>query len=251
MPSADTPFGHEPFEYDAAYDLPEYVGVPRMYVMATTQRTGSHFLAHLLARTPWGGVPFEYVNRFRVARELAVRKLPHTDAHERELLLEMQRRRTGCTGLFGLKAHWHSWHDTFTRPGICGEVCPEAVIYLARRDRDAQARSLAIAEQTGTWVSFGVESGRTVSCSSEALDDARLRIEAECAEWERYLSETWRGPTLALCFEDVRDDPWGAVEEVRRFLGAPAGTALRDLPMPTPTSVRLVSPQPGELSVRG
>lgn len=251
MPNVDSPFSHEPFEYDEVYDLPHYEGVPRTYIMATTQRTGSHFLAHLLARTPWAGVPFEYVNRFRVVRELSVRKLPHTDAHERELLLEMQRRRTGCTGLFGIKAHWHSWHDTLARPGLFGDVPPEAVIYLTRRDRAAQAQSLAIAEQTGTWVSFAVESDRTVSCSSEALVDARTRIETECAEWDRYLSETWRGPTLTLCFEDVRDDPWGAVEAVRRFLGAPAGTALRDLPMPTPTSARVVAPRPGELCIPG
>lgn len=229
------PFTREPFEYDAVYDLPAYQGPTTTYLLATTQRTGSHYLAHLLARTPWGGVPFEYVNRFRVSRELAARGLRPSAAAEVALLREMRSRRTGSSGLFGVKAHWHSWRETMGRPDLRDLVSPSAVVYLARRDRTAQAHSLAVAEQTGVWVDFGRATTTQVSCAREVLVDAGERIEAECAAWEGFLAGS-PGPTLRLCYEDVRDDPHGAVEAVRRFLAAPEGGALRPLPMPVPTA---------------
>lgn len=228
-------FAREPFEYDAVYDLPACPGPTTTYLLATTQRTGSHYLAHVLARTSWGGVPFEYVNRFRVSRELAARGLPFSAAAEVALLREMRARRTGSSGLFGVKAHWHSWREAMVRPDLRDLVRPSAIVYLARRDRTAQARSLAVAEQTGVWVDFGRARATPVSCSREAVIDAGERIEAECSEWERFLADG-PAPALRLWYEDVRDDPHGAVEEVRRFLAAPEGGALRPLPMPVPTS---------------
>ena len=229
----------EPFEYDVIYDLPRHTGSSRTYLLATTQRTGSHYLAHLLARTAWGGVPFEYVNAFRVMHELKVRGWPMSVASELTLLEEMRARRTGCTGLFGLKAHWHSWQEAVQRPGIRDRVTPEVVIYLARRDREAQAASLALAEQSGVWVAFGDATDPPAAFSAQAVGDALDRIHAECAAWERYLEHP-PGPVMRLFYEDLRADPEGVLDAIRQFLGAPANTPTRELQMPLPTNPGLV-----------
>lgn len=234
------PDAREPFEYDAIYDLPRYAGPSRTYLVATTQRTGSHYLAHLLGRTAWAGVPFEYVNGFRVMRELKVRGWPMSVGSERTLLAEMQARRTGSTGLFGLKAHWHSWREALARPGICGLVRPDAVVYLARRDREAQAVSLALAEQSGVWVSFDDDVEREASYSEDAVAEALDRIAAECTAWEHHLA-AWEGPVLRIFYEDLCAEPAAVVNTIGAFLGAPADGPTRELPMPVPTKPRHVA----------
>ena len=229
----------EPFEYDVIYDLPPHAGPSSTYLLATTQRTGSHYLAHLLGRTAWGGVPFEYLNSFRVMRELKAREWPMSTESDRTLLVEMRSRRTGCTGLFGLKAHWHSWQQALKRQVIRELVLPEAIVYLDRRDRAAQAASLALAEQSGVWVAFGDVRDPHAVCSAQAVRDALDRIHAECAAWERHLAD-FRGPVLRVSYEDLCADAEGVVDGIREFLGAPADRPTRDLPMPVPTSPRLV-----------
>ena len=236
----------EAFEYDARYDLPPFTGEPRDYLLATTQRTGSHYFAHLLARTAWAGVPFEYLNPYRVALELQARQVAITPSAEAELLREVRSRRTGSTGLFGVKAHWHSWHGAQLRPGIGPLVMPTAIVFLSRRDRAAQARSLATAEQTGVWVDFGSAADRrgrrcgTPALTAAQVADARRRLEAEYESWSDYLA-SWSGPVLSLTYEDLREDPAEAVRMTAEFFGAPAAGDYRDLPMPRPTRAHLVN----------
>lgn len=224
----------EPFEYDSVYDLPPYSGPARSYLIATTQRTGSHYLAHLLARTSWGGVPFEYMNPHRVALELRLRGWAITDESERRLLREMQARRTGATGFFGLKAHWHTWQEAAARPLVGDLARPSCIVHLSRRDREAQAASLAIAERSGVWVEFDERPRPPTGCTDAARERALRRIESERRAWEAYLA-TWPGPVLRLVYEDVRDDPLAALDALRRFLDVEAMGPLRELPLPRPS----------------
>lgn len=224
----------EPFEYDSVYDLAPHGGPARSYLMATTQRTGSHYLAHLLARTSWGGVPFEYLNPHRAAMELRLRGWPLTEGSQRRLLREMKGRRTGATGFFGFKAHWHTWQEAAARPLVGDLARPNCIVHLSRRDRVAQAASLAIAERSGVWVKFDDRPRPPTGCPDAARERALRRIESEYRAWEAYLT-TWPGPVLRLVYEDVREDPLAALDALRRFLGVEAMGPLRELPLPHPS----------------
>lgn len=204
-------------EFDACYDLPAYSGPRRTYLIATTQRTGSHFLAHLLGARGIIGVPFEYLNDHRVLLELRSRGLQPTEETETELLREMRQRRTGSSGWFGLKAHWHTWTATLSRPLVAAEVDPVAYIYLRRRDRIAQAASLALAQQTGWWVDESQNTGMQPTYSFTDIRKALTVIDAENAAWQRFFTN---GRTyLELHYEELVADPDRAVTAVCSHLG--------------------------------
>jgi LPS sulfotransferase NodH len=111
-------------EYDPRYDLPAYVGTPRTYLIATTQRTGSHMLAHLLGARGDVGVPFEYLNDYRSSLELTRRGIANTESAQLALLQEMGVRRTGSSGWFGIKAHWHTWSAVLSKPMLAARCSP-------------------------------------------------------------------------------------------------------------------------------
>lgn len=204
-------------EFDRRYDLPAYSGPRRTYLIATTQRTGSHFLAHLLGARGTIGVPFEYLNDHRVLLELRSRGLHPTEQTETELLREMKLRRTGSSGWFGLKAHWHTWTATLSRPLVAAEVDPVAYICLRRHDRIAQAASLALAQQTGWWVDESQNTGTQPSYSSTDIRKALAVIDAENASWQRFF--TSERTCLELTYEEMIADPDRTVTAVCSHLG--------------------------------
>lgn len=222
------------------YDLPPFEGEVRTYLMATTQRTGSHYLADLLARTGAVGVPFEYLNGHRARLEFQVRGWRYEESAHADLYREMVRRRTGTSGWFGIKAHWHTWVEMSDLPGGRDLVRPERFLYLTRRDRVAQAASLAIAERTGVWVNAGKVPARPPVYSAAHIRDAMIRIEHECAGWEGYFASQ-EAAVCRLTYEDLIADPDGCVEAVFGHLGVtrPSGPP-RALPTMDPRTDDLV-----------
>jgi hypothetical protein len=94
-----------PEQFSPRLDFPPYDGTPRLYLMATMPRCGSHFLGHTLHSTGQFGFPLEYLNRMNLdiwrARLKAV-----DDLSALESLLRI---RTSPSGWFGLKAHWNQF----------------------------------------------------------------------------------------------------------------------------------------------
>lgn len=217
-------------EYDPVYDLPEYATASRTYVVATTQRTGSHYLARQLGRLGSVGVPFEYLNAYRASLELAARGWTDTEASQVRLFEETRRRRTGTTGWFGLKAHWHTWETMMLSRRVRELVRPQRFIYLTRDDSVAQAVSLTVAEQTGVWVD--VRQPRTVAprYSREHIDDAHARIGRERLQWERFFADECVD-VLRLSYEQLLADPDAVVEQVLLHL---CGTTERPEPRALP-----------------
>jgi LPS sulfotransferase NodH len=219
-------------EYDPRYDLPTYIGSPRTYLIATTQRTGSHFLAHLLGTRGALGVPFEYLNGYRSLLELKRRGEHSSERTQLALLEEMKARRTGCSGWFGVKAHWHTWSGVLAQPLLAAQVQPEVMIYLTRQDRVAQAASLVLAEQTGWWVDESQSTSAEPNYSAERIRQALAKIDGENDAWRRYLAGK---PYLALTYEAVRSDPQAAVSAVFTALGVDdPGRSNTGFPSPKP-----------------
>lgn len=217
-------------EYNTVYDLPEFDAQCRTYVVATTQRTGSHYLAHLLGGLGSVGVPFEYLNAYRASLELAARGWPDTEASQVRLFEEIRRRRTGTTGWFGLKAHWHTWETMMLSHRVRELVRPRHFIYLSRDDTVAQAVSLAVAEQTGVWVDIRQPRPVPPRYSRAHIEDAHERISWERREWDRYFAEE-HVDVLRLSYEQLLTDPDAAVEQVLLHL---CGTTDRPAPRALP-----------------
>lgn len=221
-------------EFESAYDLPPFPGTPRTYLVATTQRTGSHYLAYLLACDGSLGVPFEYLNGHRVFLELERRGWEQREESELRLLEDVVQRRTGSSGWFGVKSHWHTWEAIQAKPAIRSRVVPERVLYLSRDDLTAQAVSLAMAEITGEWVNVGRQTTSRAPFDRAHVDDARRRIEAERAAWEDFLGR-WPGGVLRLRYEDLIASPDDVIDEVFDFFGVARAPKQRSLTPLRPT----------------
>lgn len=210
-------------EFDSSYDLAPFTGVPRTYLIATTQRTGSHYLAHLLGARGDVGVPFEYLNDHRVLVELERRGIEDSDVAQIELLKEMKVRRTGSAGWFGIKAHWHTWSSIIERPALAAHLQPEKFIYLRRTDRIAQAASLALAELTGWWVDESQAFEISPTYSAARIQGALVRIERECEAWQEYFADQRR--CLEVTYEELIDNPGDTLSAISFHLGVrDAGT---------------------------
>lgn len=224
--------GEDWSEFDPVYDLPVTRQPSKTYLIATTQRTGSHYLASLLAEVSTVGVPFEYLNGYRMWLEFQSRSWPSDESSAVRLLREMQHRRTGSTGWFGLKSHWHTWQEAQAMPHLAGLIRPERFVLLMREDTIAQAASLALAERTGVWVDTGRSAAQAPRYSRAHVESARVRLEQESAQWQRFLAGE---DVLRLTYEDLIDDPRGAVAMVLQHLGvAEVPQAYRALPRMLP-----------------
>jgi LPS sulfotransferase NodH len=202
-------------QYGPPYDFPAHNGPTRHYLLATTPRSGSHFLADLIFQTGGAGCPHEYLNPLHLK---AWCELLGTDG-DTETLQAIRAKRTAATGVFGLKSHWP--HFAKVRARLPGDMTFKHVIYLTRRNKIAQAVSLEIARQTKAWISYHTPSSEP-AYSLEAIRTALEMIEAQEAEWERYFALR-DAPSAAksgdVCYASARN---------RDFAGGQPGHRLRE-----------------------
>ncbi len=206
-------------QFDEAYDYPP-TDVTVRYVLCTTGRSGSHFLGHLLHTRKAFGYPLEYMNKgnLKVWEQRAT-------GSGMDVLDFIKSVRTSPNGCFGIKLHRHHL-ARFLQHERRGALSDYRFVLLRRRDLAAQAASYLRAEQTGAWISEMPE--RASAVYNRAGIESRLeRIAQDNASWEAFVRSL--GLTvMGLVFEDVRDDPEHALQQVADFLGVdlpPAGTA--------------------------
>ena len=224
-----------------ALDLPRYAGTPRVYVIASSPRSGSTLLCRGLWATGRLGAPSEYLNPMQV-RDWQVR-LGATTAQRamhwlmrgplvglagrgwwsRErfcaLLRAVMARRTSATGWFGLKIHHHHWvrweHRALT------ELLPVTRwIWIRRRDRVAQAVSWARAVQTGQWVAGQPLRGPPVYCRRH-IAHRLAQIHAAESFWEQTVARRGVAP-VQVDYEALVTDWPGEIHRICAALGEPA-----------------------------
>jgi LPS sulfotransferase NodH len=180
-------------QFGAAYDLAPYDGWPATYLIASTPRSGSHYLGHLLFETGLFGSPLEYLHPAHLATwqdRLGTRDVAST-------LRALFRRRTSASGWFGIKAHWShfnaastapsydpeaiaaalrlietqslAWDDYFRRSG----VVPVEIAYEALMAHPAEAVD-------GLRAVFGLES---IPATRRAVRMPEMQASAQNAEW--------------------------------------------------------------------
>ncbi|MGH3666582.1 MAG: Stf0 family sulfotransferase [Egibacteraceae bacterium] len=215
----------------AAFDRhPGHDGPPRRsYLLCSAPRTGSTLLLGALWETGRLATPTEYFDPTATQRWLMHRWGVRDLAGYVRLL---HRRRTDAAGLFAAKVHWFQLVELARGLGLepaatVDRIAPSCrFVHVRRRDRDAQAVSWAIAEQTGRW---GRRSGErdaveTVAYDAEHIADCRRRIDAAQAGWSALFAVLDVAP-CDVVYEDLVADYAGTVARVADFLGVPLDPA--------------------------
>lgn len=199
-------------QFGSEYDFPRFIGQPRMFIVATTPRCGSHYLCHHLRKTGLLGCPLEYFSEARF-RDWCLKL--NTDDPQR-VLNYLFAYRSSPNGIFGVKAHWPQleWFQQEKIQFYDGARTP--YIRIIRRDRIAQAVSWNIAQQTNSWISFRQIEHQPVYDYHQVLA-AYQSIEYEARQWTHYLLANGN-PVLELTYEEFRDDIKDAVTLVAEFL---------------------------------
>lgn len=225
------------------WDLPPFPGALQPYVIASSPRTGSTLLARLLWDTGLVGAPKEYLNPMQLrdwglrlgsppttwalsllrghAVGLAGRPplCPNSAAHLRAVM----KRRTGPSGHFGLKLHFHHF-EQHCGAGIAPLLGGEPRwIHITRQDRVAQAISWDRALQSGQWAAHQSGGRLPERYSRRRIQSALDRIEAQEAGWRSVLAGR---PVQQLSYEGLVGDKLGTLRECLSWLGVDAQSVV-------------------------
>jgi LPS sulfotransferase NodH len=212
--------------YEERYDFQYRADPPQHpYLIATVPRSGSSYFSHLLWRTGCLGAPLEYLNFLPSGPE----RLAISDPQQQTALWRsMFHLRTSPNGVFGVKCFSLQLRELQQRnPLLLREVfstmlmrgAETRVIVLKRRDRVAHSISYARSALSGIWRKEQEAAGAaTVDYSTEAVEQAKIMIEQQEADWALLLKELSIDP-LTLWYEDVVDAPEQGVRNVAAFIG--------------------------------
>jgi len=213
MPAADDTL---PFEaFGPPYDFPRFGAVPRVYMIASTPRSGSHFLGHLLFATGDLGCPLEY---FRPDAFQQWGRFLRSSAPS-EIVREIMARRTSPSGWFGFKVHWDQFRFMRSLSLAASAMPISRVIWIRRRDLLDQAISLLIARQTGAWISFQ-EERRAASYSAHRIRNTMRWLADSETQWRRFFRSAGLSPRVVL-YEDLVGDPGVQVNALLTWFGLP------------------------------
>ncbi|OBF59895.1 hypothetical protein A5787_20975 [Mycobacterium sp. 852002-50816_SCH5313054-b] len=224
------------------------------YLIASTPRSGSSFLAAGLVATGVAGRPEEYLAAAHMGAYKEDLQLSQ-DCSWPEYLAKVMAYAATDNGVRGVKIHWRDvvalaaalgFRDD---PGAVLEMLfPTAVfVNIVRADRRAQAISLFRAEATGEWFRSSAPSqgarpwglylarstpGRAtvdltaVAPTYEQIAGIERRLDAEQAAWTAYFRTRSR-TALTVRYEDLDANYRGEIARVLRFLGADPAHAAR------------------------
>jgi trehalose 2-sulfotransferase len=202
------------------------------YIIASTQRSGTHLLCSILRSTGVAGSPEEFFLSKPGETWEKRWDAPSRDGYIERVLEE----NTGANGVFGAVVMWSYFermlqllqeipayknlHGAQLLATVYGEP---KYIWMRRRNHVEQAVSWAMACQTGIWAQrMGVTSqpGVTPKFDFKVIDEWCNRIAAHEASWENYFRENQIEP-LVLYYEDVVACHRAAAERVLEFLALP------------------------------
>ena len=188
-------------QFGPEYDFTPFDGKTRTYLIASSGRTGSHYLAHMLFQTMQLGSPFEYLKPTHLNRwKNLLEKTDNTG-----VFTELMLRRTSPSGWFGLKAHWPQFAPVASNSEFMEFMNIQKYIRISRQDIVAQAVSFVIARQTKAWISFHSAVNTATYDYSEitcAIEDLRTQE----SNWDRFLSSV-NADIIEVEYESLIDSP--------------------------------------------
>jgi trehalose 2-sulfotransferase len=195
-------------------DFPDSAPLRKSYVVASSYRCGSTFFCSELWRTGILGAPAEYLNigEGRMLRDVMAMRLQASSPED--YFVKLLARRTSRNGVFGMKAHFHHFEPALTWcPSMLERLSPVTYIHLDRRDRLAQAVSMARAMQTNAWTSMDGAAAMTPRYDEGLIGQCLEEIGRQRFGWLRWFEINAIAPVF-VNFEDLIADPPGVVRGV-------------------------------------
>jgi LPS sulfotransferase NodH len=201
---------------DERLDFKRPTPLRKSYIVASSYRSGSSFLCTALWETGLLGAPWEYVN---TDHELHNLKARFNVSEFADYLPKLLARRTSRNGVFGMKAHFHHFRAALDEyPRLLEDLNPVTFIYINRRDKLAQAVSMAIARQTKSWISLQRARGSEPEYDKDYICDALETAERQTRAWQNWFKRRNIVP-FVVDYEDVIADKAGVVRSIVELLG--------------------------------
>jgi trehalose 2-sulfotransferase len=210
--------------FDSRLDFTKPVPLRRSYIIASSYRCGSTFLCSELWKSGLLGAPTEYINIDRgnaaipsptEPGRLMVRFGAKTPE---DYFVKLLQHRTSRNGIFGMKAHGHHFEAALTWcPSMLKIMAPVTFIYINRRDKVAQAVSMAKAMQTNAWISFDQATGKNMRYDAGFIEQCKNELEQQRLNWWRWFDANGVTP-FVVTYEDLLADKDSVVRSVVELL---------------------------------
>ncbi len=195
-------------------DFPSAAKPKLFYMICSTPRCGSTYLAREMWLTGCLGAPHEYFNYHSVMLQLSARLGARTLADYSDRLV---RARTGPNGVFGFKLHFDHFTFLHSLSGQFQRFRPMKFISVRRAGLVEQAVSHVIAMKTNHWTSSHDAVGTAVY-SRDTVDRSIKMITQMQRHWDDYFERTGTTP-YRLDYEDFCRRPGELVGEIADHLG--------------------------------
>jgi LPS sulfotransferase NodH len=193
------------------YDFNYGVQPTKAYIVASSYRCGSTHLCHRLWETGLMGAPWEYFNYENDMRAMSFRLGANGVA---DYLAKLVACRTSRNGVFGAKAHFHHFEAALKGfPGMLNAVPSVRFIYIRRRDRIAQAVSMAKSIQTNAWMSLSRPRRVPLFYSADFIGACVEEINHQTESWARWFAAKGITP-FHVEYEDLITDSESVIRNI-------------------------------------
>jgi trehalose 2-sulfotransferase len=202
---------------DEAFDFEGPVTLRKSYIIASLPRSGSQFLSGELWKTGVLGAPCEYLFPAYDMRPM-MNRLRATSPGD--YIAKLVACRSSPNGVFGMNVHIQHFKP-FLRgyPALLDVLHPLAFIYTTRRNKIAQAVSMAKAYQTSTWTSLQTRAVTSpTTYNRELIERCIADLVHQEQEWEQWFAEHDARP-FRLAYEDLAADRAGTIQAILALLG--------------------------------
>lgn len=200
---------------DETFDFRHSAPLQKSYIIASVPRSGSQFLASELWKTGVLGAPCEYLFPAYDMRPMMNRLKAISPANYIEKLLGC---RTSRNGVFGMNVHIQHF-SAFLRgyPEVLDVLAPLAFVYTTRRNKIAQAVSMAKAYQTSAWTSQ-MKSSPSALYNRTLIETCLQDLEQQERDWEQWFASHNVTP-FRVVYEDLIADRARIVQSIMELLG--------------------------------
>jgi LPS sulfotransferase NodH len=126
--------------------------------------------------------------------------------------------RTSKNGVFGAKAHFHDFETALRKsPTMLDALSPITYIFMDRRDKLAQAVSMARAMQTNSWISLAKPETGKLRYDRELISQCLGKHEMQRLGWMRWFEANDINPFVVV-YEEMTANPAGVVRSILEYL---------------------------------
>jgi trehalose 2-sulfotransferase len=200
---------------DEQFDFKRSVPLRKSYIVASSYRCGSTFLCVGLWQTGLLGAPWEYLNTNFELGAMTARLQASSPADYVRKLLGC---RTSLNGVFGMKAHFPHFEAGLKRyPQLLETLSPLSYVYINRRDKLAQAVSMAKAFQTKSWTSLAKPDRSALRYDRQHIARCLEEAESQRLGWLRWFENNNVTP-FVVNYEDLLADKASVIDSIVELL---------------------------------